>query len=351
MPWSSGTMKAIGKDVGAEERARRLQLRAHDAQHPLDRRQAEGLGVRQVRIGHVVRAVAEEPDVVELHLVEALVGEVAGDRGQVLGHARSRWVEPRATDVVAPRLPGGAVAHRQLGTSRRRRVVLHRHHPGDRVDAALLERRQQLLEVEDRRLADRADLRGGLEVGGPVEAAIGLLDVDDHRVRLGPVEEREHLVQAARRLEDRRGRVERAGLERLEGDIGGHAVGDGHLVEPISRHLVDHRRTLRHLGERSRRRPRRSRPCAPRRRRRRARRRPAPRQRRSRSRSRRSGGARRRGRPRRAPCPHPRRGLRRRPIRLRRAARSGWRPRPHRSWRSFRRPPALRPRWPPRCRG
>ena len=113
----------------------------------------------------------------------------------------------------------------------------------------LLEHRQQLLEVEDRRLPDRADFAGRLEIGGPVEATIGLLDVDDHRVDLGPRDQVEQLVETARRLEDRRGRVERAGDERLHRHVLRHLVVDRDLTKPEAGHLVDQRALLRDPGK------------------------------------------------------------------------------------------------------
>ena len=49
-------------------------------------------------IGHVVVAVAEEADVVELDLVEALVREVAGDAAMYSATPGVERVEPDAAD-------------------------------------------------------------------------------------------------------------------------------------------------------------------------------------------------------------------------------------------------------------
>ena len=166
-------------------------------------------------VGHRVVAVAEEADVVELDLVEALVRQVARDGGDVLGHAGVERVEPDAAPEVMPRAAGGRVAHRQLGSRLPDRVVLHDHHPRDGVDAALLEPRQQLLQLED-----RSPIRAGAlrlrQVRLVVQVAARLLHVDDHGVGLGPIDQAQHVVQAPGALEHGPRRVQRARLEGLQ---------------------------------------------------------------------------------------------------------------------------------------
>ncbi len=71
-------MKLMGRHR-LPRRHGRWQAVDDDSEESLDRRQPEGLGVRQVRLGDGVVAVAEEADVVELDLVEALVRQVTGD--------------------------------------------------------------------------------------------------------------------------------------------------------------------------------------------------------------------------------------------------------------------------------
>ena len=131
-----------------------------------------------------------------------------------------------------------------------RGVVLHRDHARDRVDAARLQLRQQLGQVEERMVHHRSHRDRLWQIGLPVQLAVRLLDVDDHRIDVGSVDERQERVEAAGCLEDRGGRIERVDAERFHRHVTRHRRLDRQLAEAVARPLVDQRAALRDAGER-----------------------------------------------------------------------------------------------------
>ena len=93
---------------------------------------------------------------------------------------------------------------------------------------------------------DRHRLR---QVGLPVQVAVRLLDVDDHRVDIGPIDEIEHRFEAPGRLEDRRRRVEGVDAERLHRHVAAHRGLDRQLRHPEAGTLVDQRAAFRHTRQ------------------------------------------------------------------------------------------------------
>ena len=179
----------IPEQVGGNEDAHRRQLLAGLGQEARDGGEARvarvGLGVA----GGAQLAVGGEADVVELDLVEALLRRFLGDRDGVVPDFLAEGIQPGQPLVVEPRLAGPRVDHRPLGLVVGQDAVLEDHDPGDRIDPPGLEVGQHLVELLDVDRPAGAGLPGQRDLGPVRDPAAVTLDVDDHTVQLGPVQQ------------------------------------------------------------------------------------------------------------------------------------------------------------------
>lgn len=145
-------------------------------------------------VARVLRPVVHgEADVVELDLVEA---EVLGLLGELDDHrvvVTVVGVEPRAAGSPAhPRLVASHVEDRPLGVPRRKLRIGEASHPRDRVDAGLLQARDEGAGVTEVAALLRLEDRDGRVVGDPT---LAVLEIDDDRVGAGPLHEGQDIVE------------------------------------------------------------------------------------------------------------------------------------------------------------
>ena len=240
--------RRVAEEVGAHEPAGRAQLAPRALQKAGDGRQPGLPGVRLGVLGGAQPAVGGEPHVVELDLVEAARDRFLAERDVVGPDLLAEGVHPRQLLVVDPGLARAGVDDGQVGARVGQDVVLHRHDPGDRVDAAGLEVGHHPVEVPQRRRALGARGQRLLDLGLVDDPAAVALDVDDHRVELGTGREVQHASADAAVAEAEVGEIGGLDRLRLQHDLDGTA-GGRHQDLLEARQLHEQHRLRRHLFE------------------------------------------------------------------------------------------------------
>ena len=127
-------------------------------------------------------AVGREANIIELDLVESLLGSLHGQRDVVIPYLFVRWVSPAQPFPVPPEVTSFRIFHRPLWMGHSQQLVFENHNPGNGVNLAIGEPPHERGPVLDHHLFVGADLMGQLDLAGIHQKAAVPLDIHDDRV-------------------------------------------------------------------------------------------------------------------------------------------------------------------------